>query len=319
MKNWAYGAKLLVSVAAVYYVVDRFDLSKIGQKLVEQDGWLFLAAVLLCVVQILVAGARWYVILHALGLVRPIGLVLRIFYGTAFLNSFLPAGIAGDAVRIWLVKDKSRGVAVALSSVVLDRIVTLVALAGVALLAQAILWIERGSYGFVALTAAFGGALIGGGLATIVIGAVLPNRTRYRLLNLLFDFIRAIGDAIRLLVTSRSASIVLGVALLGNLLLIMILYVLGLGQSVELGLGVYLVAMPVVLLVAALPISIAGWGTRELAMVYMLGLFGVAADQATSISVSFGVCSTIASIPGILVWLLFRGNPPAVEAQAESG
>ncbi len=319
MKNWAYIAKLLVSVAAVYYVVDRFDLSNIGQKLFEQNGWLFLAAILLSVVQILVAGARWYVILQALGLVRPMALVLRIFYGTAFLNSFLPAGIAGDAVRIWLVKDKSRGVAVALSSVVLDRIVTLVALVAVALLAQTILWIERGSYGLVALTAAFGGALIGGGLATIVIGAVLPSRTRYRLLNALFDFIRAIGDAIRLLVTSRSASIVLGVALLGNLLLIMILYVLGLGQSMELSLGVYLVTMPVVLLVAALPISIAGWGTRELAMVYMLGLFGVAADQATSISVSFGVCSTIASVPGILVWLLFRGNPPPVEAQAESG
>lgn len=45
--------------------------------------------------------------------------------------------------------------------------------------------------------------------------------------------------------------------------------------------------------VAALPISVNGWGIREVAAVYTFGLLGVPSDEALAVSVLVGLCSTI--------------------------
>jgi hypothetical protein len=69
-----------------------------------------------------------------------------------------------------------------------------------------------------------------------------------------------------------------------------------------------LMVMPMVLLAAALPISIGGWGTRELAIIYMVGLFGVSAEQGLILSVEFGLLNMLASLPGALIWVLTAPN-----------
>jgi hypothetical protein len=55
----------------------------------------------------------------------------------------------------------------------------------------------------------------------------------------------------------------------------------------------------------ALPISIGGWGLRELAVVSLLGAHGVAPERALLFSVCFGLALAIGSLPGALAWLLF--------------
>jgi hypothetical protein len=57
--------------------------------------------------------------------------------------------------------------------------------------------------------------------------------------------------------------------------------------------------------VVAVPISIGGWGLRELAVVSLLGAHGVPAERALLFSVCFGLALLIGSLPGALAWLLF--------------
>lgn len=52
-------------------------------------------------------------------------------------------------------------------------------------------------------------------------------------------------------------------------------------------------AAAVVCFAASLPISVGGWGIRELAAIYVLGLLGVSAANAILASVVVGVCSTV--------------------------
>jgi len=59
-----------------------------------------------------------------------------------------------------------------------------------------------------------------------------------------------------------------------------------------------------VLLLSLLPISIAGWGVREGAMIACLGLVGVDAASAFAVSALFGLTSVVVGLPGGLVWLL---------------
>ena len=54
----------------------------------------------------------------------------------------------------------------------------------------------------------------------------------------------------------------------------------------------------VVIGVALVPISINGWGLRELAVVALLGRYGVAPEQALVFSVCFGLVLAAGSLPG---------------------
>ena len=91
-------------------------------------------------------------------------------------------------------------------------------------------------------------------------------------------------------------------AFASNLLLVAAAFALAYGAGIDVGFVTWLVVMSVVLLVSALPISVGGWGTREIAMVYMLGLFAVPPDLAAAVSIQFGLCSTVASLVGAPVW-----------------
>ena len=62
--------------------------------------------------------------------------------------------------------------------------------------------------------------------------------------------------------------------------------------------------VPPVILVTVVPISIAGWGVREGAMVVAFGFIGVPASAAFAVSVLFGLTLAAASLPGSLIWWL---------------
>lgn len=57
--------------------------------------------------------------------------------------------------------------------------------------------------------------------------------------------------------------------------------------------------------IALIPVSVGGWGLRELAVVALLGDHGVAPERALLFSVCFGLVFVIAALPGALVWMLY--------------
>jgi glycosyltransferase 2 family protein len=61
-------------------------------------------------------------------------------------------------------------------------------------------------------------------------------------------------------------------------------------------------------LVVALPISVAGWGVREVSLVALLGLLGVDREAALALSVELGLLNTLLSLPGGVVWLMLRSD-----------
>ena len=65
-----------------------------------------------------------------------------------------------------------------------------------------------------------------------------------------------------------------------------------------------MVLVPPVLLVTTLPISIAGWGVREGAMVGAMALIGVPQEGALVLSLILGLLSLIACLPGGVVWMM---------------
>ena len=113
----------------------------------------------------------------------------------------------------------------------------------------------------------------------------------------------------------------MGLSLGVHLLSALTVFVLARGIGVEVSFGQMVVLIPPVILVATLPISVAGWGVREGAMVTALGFVGVAPADAFAVSVIFGLALVVIALPGGAIWLigLRRRARPAPTPPATSG
>ncbi|MET0768225.1 MAG: lysylphosphatidylglycerol synthase domain-containing protein [Aeromicrobium sp.] len=72
-------------------------------------------------------------------------------------------------------------------------------------------------------------------------------------------------------------------------------------QSTGLPLTTLLPIGALVLLGAAIPFAVAGWGPREGVAAYAFTLFGSTTATGLSVAVTFGVLSSLATLPGLLV------------------
>jgi hypothetical protein len=72
-----------------------------------------------------------------------------------------------------------------------------------------------------------------------------------------------------------------------------------------------LTAVPLMMLVMVVPLSVGGWGLRELSSAVVLSQLGWAASDAVALSAAFGFANLFGSIPG--GWLLLR---PSIKMEA---
>lgn len=84
-----------------------------------------------------------------------------------------------------------------------------------------------------------------------------------------------------------------GVTLISQLLMLGS-FVVGV-QAIQPGIGIMplFAAAAVISFAASIPVTVNGWGIRELAAVYVLGRLGISAADAVAVSVLIGLCSTI--------------------------
>ena len=74
------------------------------------------------------------------------------------------------------------------------------------------------------------------------------------------------------------------------------LWVCAVAVGVELSYWTMLGAAAPIFIMAAVPLGVAGFGTRELAAVVVLGFLGVSADQATAASLLYGLTAVVQGV-----------------------
>ena len=82
-------------------------------------------------------------------------------------------------------------------------------------------------------------------------------------------------------------------------------WLLGRAQGLVLSASDAAVLFTLVVGVSLIPISVGGWGLRELAVVSFLSDHGVAPERALLFSVCFGLALIIGALPGALAWAVY--------------
>jgi glycosyltransferase 2 family protein len=111
-------------------------------------------------------------------------------------------------------------------------------------------------------------------------------------------------DAHRVLLGPRAPN-VFGAACLTHALTIVVIWSVARAQGLAFPVVDCAVLFTVMVGVALVPISIGGWGLRELAVVSFLGAHGLAPERVLIFSVCFGLVTMISVLPGLIVWFLY--------------
>ncbi len=300
-----FALKIALSLALVAWLMTRVDLAQVGAVMADVDP-VGLGLATLAIVALVgpLSAWRWMSVIQAQGGAMPLRRALSLVMTGWFVNQFVPTGLGGDALRAWGARQDGASWEAAIHGVLLDRLLALAAMVVIVVVGWPVL-----SPLLLAPGARVGVALLLAGCAAALALVALSDRLRLERLHATLARVTGVAPACRaLLLSPRTPRAVLA-AVLTHFSLGFVVWLIARALGMNLPLLQVLMLMPLVLLIAMVPVSIAGWGVREGVMIVAFGLLGVPAARAFALSVLFGLSLLVAALPGGLLWL--RGARPA--------
>lgn len=314
--------RIVVATAAILWVFrdqDWQELAAVFRRL--HPGWFAFSLAVFVVAQIVI-GLRWWLLLRAQVIHIDISAAVRLYFLGLFYNNVMPGAVGGDLLKAWYVTKHTHRKIAGVLSVFADRVIGLVGLVLMAVTTYAMfvrgrILSDAGDQQTSSTRglSQFGGVILWGCVAAAALLAVLLihpyGRARLRTVAG-----RAWIKGLTLLRGTREVAVVycskpwtlllvLALTFFSQTTVIVAFWLLGRNLGIEAGLRYYLVVFPVMWVVAAVPVSIAGLGVFEAGMVELFGLLaGVPAESAMVLALCQRFVWVVASLPGGLIHLL---------------
>ncbi len=293
-----YAARLGITVVLLLLIVRHVDPEQAWQAVSQVAPGTILLAILLQLASNCVATYRWSLIMARIGFRHPFSFYLRSFFKGTFFNQGLPTSIGGDGIRILDCSREKGSAEDAFYGVFIDRIVGLAGLLLLnicALLFNPHLLPPSVRYPLLLIMIALFSGLI-----------LLFFLRRFRCITTsrILGYLGRLSERyFQVYATVGSVGLQTGLSVLTHLLAMTAFYVLGIAIGLDYPLQVYLALVPPVILLTILPLSLAGWGIREGAMVGFFLLIGADRSRVLSFSILYGLLVLVCSLPGLAVYL----------------
>jgi uncharacterized membrane protein YbhN (UPF0104 family) len=294
-------AKAVISALLLYLSLRRVSLGSVGHRLGELNfGWIAFMLIALCV-QTLLLALRWREIIAICGASLHLTTALRYNFIGLFFSQVLPSTVGGDAARIWLMARGGAGWSMASYSVLIDRIVGVTVLA--VLVVACLPWtldLVHDPVARAALTL-IGFGTLAGVMAFLALG-MPPLRVteRWRLTRHLATASRL---AWRLCRSAGAGTRTAALSFANHLTTVIVAWGAAMAAHVSVEFSQVLFLFLPVVLIATLPVSIAGWGVRESAMVLAFSYAGLVESDGLIISIFFGAMTFAVGAIGGIIWI----------------
>ncbi|MFM7736124.1 MAG: lysylphosphatidylglycerol synthase transmembrane domain-containing protein [Alphaproteobacteria bacterium] len=294
--------RIAFSAALLAVLFWRFGTRDVFEPMLRAKPGLFLAAfVVYCLSQVLSA-ARWMWLSRGVGFDLDFRRATKLYFVGMFFGIVVPSTLGSDAYRAFHLGRRPPGRAFALSTVIFDRLVGLLALVLVAIAAIRLGPSEPLPAKLVTGVNLIGVALVAGWFAAPLAARLLPEGNRWRKL-VEADLDPYFRDP-RLLATALGTSIVVHLMQVASQDLLV--------DSIHLGVPYGFVAIyhPLVSLAAAIPFTVGGFGLREAAYALLLPYAGIKPDDAVALGLLWWAIGALGGLLGGLVYML-RPEPAA--------
>jgi len=293
-----------LSLGILSILAARTDFAQVGVAISALPAGAFIVAVFAAMLQSAIGAYRWVLVMSALRVRVQLSAAVRATYVSLLLNQCVPSYIGGDSYRAYWLYREGSALGTAVRGVLIDRVSATLAL--VVVLCITIPFVTRLLHD-PAFHAAMIFILVSSAAGTLALFSLdlipLPARVSAAL-----GQIRELSASSRVVLLSLPGGVAIAAsALIVHLLTGFILYRLATGMGIPLALIDSLLLVAPIALLAALPISIAGWGVREGTIVAVLSLLSVPKEQSLALSLLFGVVGLLNGLLGLFPLLL--GGP----------
>ena len=300
--------KILISFVLIIFLLTKLGLQEVISQFATANIWWLIVGIATFSLSNLLGSFQWYFIMKTRGIDLPLGEVISYYYVGLFFNNFLIGYVGGDAIRIFDISKASGKSSHAISTVFFDRLIGFVMLTTLALVAG-IAWrnIFHSKSIIVIILLIF--------ICWIISFIVLFNERFAKKIGWAFRFIlpSKISDRIREIYSSinsfkhekKTILSVLIISFVIQSLRIFVHYFAALSVGVHIHIKYFFVFIPVIALLASLPISIGGIGIRESSGVALFSQVNFYQPQAI-VAMEFlaYVIGLLSTIPGGLFFMM---------------
>lgn len=327
-------ARIVVAVAAIVWVFQGQDWQELAAVFEGLNLWYFVLSLATFAAGQVIIAVRWWLLLRAQAIHIPVAAAVRLYYLGLFYNNVMPGSVGGDLLKAWYVAKHTDKRLAGVLSVFVDRIIGLTGLILMAIAAY--LAFIRGrevavdgkppaSPGWLSQHI---GLVLWAGMAVLAMLLLLLahpyTRARFRHLGGSswtkgLALLRGVKDAI-VLYCSRPWTLLWAFLLTfaAQSTVIVAFWLLGRNLTIGAALRYYFVIFPIMWVVAAVPVSIAGLGVLEAGTVELFGLLAaVAAEKALALAFCQRFVWVLASLPGGLIHLLGTHLPREICVDGE--
>lgn len=309
--------KILVSAGLLLYIlIYQVDLSEVWSVIVSARLLPILLGAAIMLFSMALRALRWQVLLQALDISVPLGILTHFYFVGSFFNLFLPTGLGGDAVKMAKLSQTTRQIPESIGTTLVERATGLWVLFILALLALPFsasflppAWIP------IISLITIGGVLAGWLVMGTPLLPWLGSKIRLPGQESLERFYRSVSQ-----LGWRALGQATLISLLFDLLLIFTIYLIAISLGLSLQPGIFFLFTPLISLSLALPISIGGLGVREQTFIILFQAVGVQAETATAMSLIFYFLTTVmvGLIGGLLYIIENARSAAAARDQAQS-
>ncbi|MBS0535986.1 MAG: flippase-like domain-containing protein [Proteobacteria bacterium] len=300
--------KAAISGLLLYVSLRAVNLAVLGERLSRlHSGWLA-ASVGILAAQVFILAARWRLIAEGCGIAPSFGATLRVSFIATFFNQVLPSTVGGDAARIWMLAREGGGWAASTYSVLLDRVAGLIALTLIVFLCLPwTLSLVQDPVARIVLVL-IGLSAIAGSVVFLAIGHIrwkplmhwAPTR----------HLVEVSRTAWQICGSRRTLGLIAVSSFIVHLMTILAAWCMVQSVSATASFTLLLFLVPPVILIATVPISIAGWGVREGSMIVAFGYAGLPQSDGLVVSVLIGLTLVAIGAIGGIVWIASNGRRP---------
>lgn len=293
----AFFLKLFISLTLITFLFSRIDAHEALSLIASADLGLLLLGGSLILLQTALSALKWSVLLVGQGISVPFGKLLKSYFLANFVNLFTPGFIGGDAYRSLTIRAYTGGLAGSVTSVLMDRLTGLIALAAIASVGLGIYLLpDNPALVSVAVLLSLG---LGYGVLLLV-GREVERQTAGNF-GRAARLMRGILSALRP-TKYLGVSFLISIVFQTNIVFITAIWSASLHLSATFA-QLFLI-VPSVYLLEAIPISINGIGLREGAFAVMFTAFHLPPEQGLALGLATSFMRYAVGAAGGAVWFV---------------
>lgn len=318
--------KIGVTIAIIVFLFSRVDVNAMVYQIARANGVALVLALALYFLAISLSVFKWDIVVRAQNIDVPLSDLMMYYFVGLFFGNLLPSNVGGDVVRAYgLMRASGRREAAAIS-VLVDRLMGLVAFLGAAVVMAilATLVLARGSELQQLEVATVVTATIFLFAAALLFSRRFSQRVKhifdFSLLRPLRPMAQRVFEALQVYRHSYRA-LVLNVAISVCIVIVttLVWYTVAYALGETVSLFYFFLFNPLIAFVLLIPISFNGLGPKEATAVFFFGLVGMSSEVALAMSLMFHLIVVVSSLPGGVLWWRERALAPVVAATQDKG